>query len=75
MSQLNQGRPLAMQNLPSSTAQDYRHYAYNNPAGAAGSIPFTQANPSNISVATSFPAESSAKFGNPSYSYANYVPQ
>lgn len=47
MSQLStQGRPLAMQNLPVSAAPDYRHYAYNNPAASAGTIPFPQANSS-----------------------------
>lgn len=73
-SQLPQARSLAMQNLPISAAPDYRQYAYDTTAAPMGTIPYTQANPSNLSLPTSFGTDS-AKFGNPPYNYANYIQQ
>ncbi|CAG7959031.1 unnamed protein product [Penicillium olsonii] len=68
-----QGRPLAMQNLPISAAPDYRQYAYDTTTAPMGTIPYTQANASNLSLPTSFGTDS--KFGNPPYNYANYIQQ
>ncbi|KAJ5348285.1 Homeodomain [Penicillium brevicompactum] len=70
-----QGRPLAMQNLPVSAAPDYRHYAYDTTAAPMGSIPYTQSNPSNLTLPSSFGAESGSKFGTSPYNYANYIQQ
>jgi hypothetical protein len=71
-----QGRPLTtMSNMPVSAPQDYRPYSYDTTAAPMGTIPYTQANTSNLSLPTAFGSESSAKFGNPPYNYSNYIQQ
>lgn len=70
-----QGRPLTtMQNLPVSAPQEYRPYSYDTTAAPMGTIPYTQANHSNLTLPTAFP-ESGAKFGNQPYNYSNYIQQ
>jgi hypothetical protein len=54
-----------MQNLPVSAAQDYRPYSYDATAGPMGTMPYTHANTSTISLPTS---ESS-------YNYPTYIQQ
>ncbi|KAJ5788427.1 Homeodomain [Penicillium paradoxum] len=63
----NQSRAMnPMQSLPVSAAPDYRAYSYDATAGPMGApIPYTQANPSNMSLPTS----------EPSYNYPTYIQQ